>query len=102
MWGWRFHRRGGERSAGARVAAKVRYVIDPDNPYPNNFTGHIPRRHAGQQRDRERQPHIAAAPQPLTRRDIEDKFALNAATAAGRKRASRRRSRARRCFTDGP
>src|ERR1700739_4821623 len=23
------------------LAAKVRYVIDPDNPYPNNFTGHI-------------------------------------------------------------
>ncbi len=23
------------------VAAKVRYVIDPDNPYPKNFTGHI-------------------------------------------------------------
>src|SRR5260370_26255987 len=23
------------------VAAKVRYVIDPQNPYPNNFTGHI-------------------------------------------------------------
>ena len=23
------------------LAAKVRYVIDPDNPYPNGFTGHI-------------------------------------------------------------
>src|SRR5579872_3487484 len=23
------------------LAAKVRYVIDPQNPYPNNFTGHI-------------------------------------------------------------
>ena len=23
------------------LAAKVRYVIDPDNPYPNAFTGHI-------------------------------------------------------------
>ena len=24
-----------------RARGKVRYVIDPDNPYPNNFTGHI-------------------------------------------------------------
>src|SRR5262249_25165169 len=23
------------------IAGKVRYVIDPDSPYPNNFTGHI-------------------------------------------------------------
>src|SRR5450759_5190274 len=23
------------------LAAKVRYVINPDNPYPNGFTGHI-------------------------------------------------------------
>src|SRR4051812_9594010 len=23
------------------LAAKVKYVIDPDNPYPNNYTGHI-------------------------------------------------------------
>ena len=23
------------------LASKVHYVIDPDNPYPNNFTGHI-------------------------------------------------------------
>jgi 2-methylcitrate dehydratase PrpD len=23
------------------VAAKIRYVIAPDNPYPNNYTGHI-------------------------------------------------------------
>ena len=23
------------------LSSKVRYVIDPDNPYPNTFTGHI-------------------------------------------------------------
>src|SRR5450432_249773 len=23
------------------LAARVKYVIDPDNPYPNNYTGHI-------------------------------------------------------------
>jgi 2-methylcitrate dehydratase PrpD len=61
------------------VAAKVRYVIDPDNPYPNNFTGHI----RAVMRDgsviEERQPHMrGGAHEPLTREDIEDKFALNA------------------------
>src|SRR6266481_1378203 len=61
------------------VAAKVRYVIDPDNPYPNNFTGHI----RAVMRDgsviEDRQPHMrGGAHEPLTRRDIEDKFVLNA------------------------
>jgi 2-methylcitrate dehydratase PrpD len=61
------------------VAAKVRYVIDPDNPYPANFTGHI----RAVMRDgsvvEERQPHLrGGAREPLTRRDIEDKFVLNA------------------------
>ena len=61
------------------VAAKVRYVIDPDNPYPNNFTGHI----RAVMRDgsviEERQPHMrGGAHEPLTREDIEDKFVLNA------------------------
>jgi len=61
------------------VAAKVRYVIDPDNPYPNNFTGHI----RAVMRDgsviEERQPHMrGGAHEPLTRQDIEDKFVLNA------------------------
>jgi 2-methylcitrate dehydratase PrpD len=61
------------------VAAKVRYVIDPDNPYPANFTGHI----RAVMRDgsvvEERQPHMrGGAREPLTRQDIEDKFILNA------------------------
>jgi hypothetical protein len=61
------------------VAAKVRYVVDPDNPYPDNFTGHI----RAVMRDgsviEERQPHMrGGAHEPLTRQDIEDKFVLNA------------------------
>jgi 2-methylcitrate dehydratase PrpD len=61
------------------IAAKVRYVVNPDDPYPNNFTGHI----RAVMRDgsviEERQPHMrGGAHEPLTRQDIEDKFALNA------------------------
>ena len=34
------------------LAAKVKFVIDPDNPYPNNYTGHIRATLAGRQRGR--------------------------------------------------
>ena len=60
------------------VAAKVRYVVDPDNPYPNNFTGHIRAVLRDGSVIEERQPHMrGGAHEPLTRRDIEDKFVLN-------------------------
>ncbi len=59
------------------VAGKVRYVIDPDNPYPNNFTGHIRAVLNDGRVVEERQPHIrGGAHQPLSSQDIADKFAL--------------------------
>jgi 2-methylcitrate dehydratase PrpD len=59
------------------VAAKVRYVIDPQNPYPNNFTGHIRAVMTDGSEIEERQPHIrGGAHEPLSRADIEEKFAL--------------------------
>src|SRR5205823_4687967 len=62
------------------LAGKVRYRIDPDNPYPNNFTGHIRARLVDGRVIEERQPHMrGGAHEPLTRADIEDKFKLNAA-----------------------
>jgi len=61
------------------LAGKVRYVIDPDNPYPNNYTGHIRATLADGRVVEERQPHMrGGAHEPLTRQDIEDKFTLNA------------------------
>ena len=61
------------------VAAKVRYIVDADNPYPNNFTGHIRAVMADGTVIEERQPHMrGGAHEPLTRQDIEDKFVLNA------------------------
>ena len=60
------------------LAAKVRYVIDPDNPYPNNFTGHIRAVLNNGSVIEERQPHFrGGAQEPLTRADIEEKFALS-------------------------
>ena len=61
------------------LAAKVRYVIDPDNPYPNAFTGHIRALLNDENVVEERQPHFrGGAQEPLTRADIEEKFLLNA------------------------
>jgi hypothetical protein len=56
----------------------VRYVIDPHNPYPNNFTGHIRAVLNDGRVIEERQPHFrGGANEPLTRADIEEKFILN-------------------------
>ncbi len=60
------------------VASKVRYRIDPANPYPDEFTGHIRATLADGGVLEERQPHFrGGAKEPLTRADIEQKFALN-------------------------
>jgi len=60
------------------LASKVNYVIDPDNPYPDDFTGHIRAVMTDGQVFEERQPHFrGGAKEPLTRADIEEKFTLN-------------------------
>jgi 2-methylcitrate dehydratase PrpD len=60
------------------LANKVRYRIDPANPYPRNFTGHIRATLRDGRVIEERQPHMrGGAHEPLTRRDIEEKFVLN-------------------------
>jgi 2-methylcitrate dehydratase PrpD len=61
------------------LAAKVRYRIDPTNPYPNAFTGHIRATLADGRILEERQPHLRGGAQaPLSRGELEEKFALNA------------------------
>jgi 2-methylcitrate dehydratase PrpD len=61
------------------LASKIRYAIDPKNPYPANFTGHIRAVLADGSVVEERQPHLrGGAHEPLTQGDIEEKFMLNA------------------------
>src|SRR6202162_4999922 len=61
------------------LAAKVKFVIDPQNPYPNNYTGHLKATLKDGSVIEERQPHMrGGAQEPLTRQDVTDKFALNA------------------------
>jgi 2-methylcitrate dehydratase PrpD len=60
------------------LAAKVRYAVDPKNPYPKNFTGHIRLTLRDGSVVEERQPYMrGGAQEPLTRADIQDKFLLN-------------------------
>jgi 2-methylcitrate dehydratase PrpD len=68
-----------QEPAVVALAGKVGYRIDPDNPYPKNFTGHIRATLRGGRVVEERQPHMrGGAHEPLTRKDIEAKFLLNA------------------------
>ena len=61
------------------LASKVRYVVDPNNPYPKAYTGHIRMTLRDGSVAEERQPHIrGGAHEPLSRQEIEDKFRRNA------------------------
>jgi 2-methylcitrate dehydratase PrpD len=72
-----------ERVADPRLralAAKVRYEVDPDNPYPNEYTGHVRVRMRDGSVLEERQPHIRGGKhEPLSRADVEEKFRGNCA-----------------------
>ncbi len=62
------------------LAGKVRYEIDPDNPYPDEFTGHVRVRLKDGTTLEERQAHFrGGAHEPLSRADLEEKFRLNCA-----------------------
>src|SRR6202162_410840 len=60
------------------LAAKVKFVIDPQNPYPNNYTGHLKATLKDGSVIEERQPHMrGGAQEPLSRADGTDKIALH-------------------------
>jgi len=62
------------------LAGKVRYRIDPENPYPARYTGHVKMTLKDGRVFEERQPHIrGGVHEPLSRADIEKKFRGNAA-----------------------
>jgi 2-methylcitrate dehydratase PrpD len=64
----------------AAVAAKVSYRVDPSNPYPNEYTGHLRVRLADGRVLEERQPHLRGGHhEPLSRAEIEAKFHANCA-----------------------
>jgi 2-methylcitrate dehydratase PrpD len=57
------------------LASKVRYAVDPRNPYPKAYTGHVRMTLSDGRVFEERQPHIrGGAQEPLSREEIERKF----------------------------
>jgi 2-methylcitrate dehydratase PrpD len=61
------------------LASRVRYEIDPNNPYPRAYTGHVRMILRDGRVFEERQPHIrGGVHEPLSREDIERKFRGNA------------------------
>jgi 2-methylcitrate dehydratase PrpD len=61
------------------LAGKVRYIVDPNNPYPKQYTGHVRMKLKDGRVFEERQPHIRGGMhQPLSREDIVAKFHENA------------------------
>ncbi len=62
------------------LAAKVRYRIDPGNPYPRAFTGHLRATLSDGRVIEERQPHFrGGAQEPLSAAEIAAKYAANSA-----------------------
>ncbi len=65
--------------AARRLAAKIRYEVDPNDEYPRNFTGRLRATLRNGQTREIRQPHMrGGAHEPLTTREIETKCADNA------------------------
>jgi len=85
------------------LAAKVRYEIDPGNPYPDRFTGHVRVKLRDGKTVEERQGHMrGGVEEPLTRADIEEKFRLNCAYGGWEKaKAEKFLSQAKTAFDGG-
>jgi 2-methylcitrate dehydratase PrpD len=65
--------------AVVRLAGKIRYEVDPDNPYPRQFTGHLRATLRDGQVLTLRQPHMRGGAQaPLSEAEILAKFLDNA------------------------
>jgi 2-methylcitrate dehydratase PrpD len=62
------------------LAAKIHYRIDPANPYPRAFTGHLRATLTDGRVIEERQPHFrGGAQEPLSAAEIAAKYTANAA-----------------------
>jgi 2-methylcitrate dehydratase PrpD len=60
------------------LSSKVRYLVDPNNPYPRAYTGHVRMTLKDGRVIEERQPHIrGGAREPLSREEIAVKFRAN-------------------------
>lgn len=85
------------------LASKIRYRIDPANPYPHNYTGHLRATLRDGRVIEERQPHLrGGAQEPLSRADIEHKFMLNVRHGGWSPEQAQRALQLMRILYDGP
>jgi len=62
------------------LAGKVRYVVDPDNPYPDRFTGHVRVTLASGEVREARQDHFRGGrDEPMSGDALQAKFVANCA-----------------------
>ena len=62
------------------LASKVRYVVDPDNPYPRQFTGHVRvTLTSGEVREAVQGHFRGGRDEPMSASDLESKFMANCA-----------------------
>jgi 2-methylcitrate dehydratase PrpD len=62
------------------IASRVSYRVNPDDPYPDEYTGHVKVTLRDGRVVEERQPHLRGGHrEPLTRAEIEEKFRANCA-----------------------
>jgi hypothetical protein len=82
------------------IAAEVSYRVNPNDPYPDQYTGHVRIALQGGRVLEERQPHLRGGHhEPLTRNEIDDKFRANCAYGGWpRERAERWLAFAGRAF----
>ena len=60
------------------LAAKVRYVVDPDNPYPRQFTGHVRvTLRTGEVREASQGHFRGGREEPMSAEALEAKFIAN-------------------------
>jgi 2-methylcitrate dehydratase PrpD len=61
-----------------RLAAKISYIVDPNNPYPDRFTGHLRvKLKDGSVREIRRENMRGGSHDPLSREELEGKFTGN-------------------------
>jgi 2-methylcitrate dehydratase PrpD len=85
------------------LASKVRYVVNPNDPYPKAFTGHVRMTLKDGRVLEERQPHIrGGAHEPLSRADIENKFLGNCEFGGWRRDKAERFLQSVPSIFDGP
>ena len=67
----------------ARLAARIRYRVDPQNEYPKNYSGHLTATLRDGRVIQLDQPHLRGGSRdPLSRAELEHKFMQNAAFAS--------------------